>query len=193
MRLPALLLLAALAGGRAEAHPHVWIDTQLELRLEGARLTGITVVWRFDELFSRYVESEFDRDGDRRFSPEETALIEQEAFAAVAELGFLTHLRVDGELRPLRRYRDFSAALNGNSVSYRFTLPVTPPVEIATSRASIALYDETYYIDVGLADADPVRLDEASGCRFSIANDSLHPIYFGLVEPVAVTLSCPGR
>ena len=193
MRLPALSLLAALAAGRAEAHPHVWIDAQLELGLDAAQLDSITLVWRFDELFSRYVESEFDRDGDRRFSPEETALIEREAFAAVAELGFLTHLRVDGELRSLRTYHDFSAVLDDNSVSYRFTLPVTPPVDVGASRASIALYDETYYIDVGLTDADPVRLDEASGCRFSIANDSVHPIYFGLVEPIAVTLSCPGR
>lgn len=192
MRLPTLVILAAIGIGRAEAHPHVWIDARLELGLEQARLSAVTVVWRFDELFSRYVESEFDSDGDRRFSAEETALIEREAFASVAELGFLTHLRVAGELRPLRVYRDFSATLEDNSVSYRFTLPVMPPVELATRPTSIALYDETYYIDVGLTDADPVQLDAASGCGFSIAHDGVHPIYFGLVEPIAVILSCPG-
>jgi ABC-type uncharacterized transport system substrate-binding protein len=192
MRLPALAIVVAISAGPADAHPHVWIDAQLELALDGRRLHSIAVVWRFDELFSRFVETEFDRDGDRRFSTEETSLIEREAFAAVAELGFLTHLRVDGELRPLRSYRDFSASLDGSSLSYRFTLPVTPPVEIGTGRPMIALYDETYYIDIGLAESDPVRLHPAGGCGFSIGHDSVHPIYFGLVEPIAVTLTCPG-
>lgn len=185
-------VLAGLACGHAEAHPHVWIDARLELELDGSSLHAIHIDWHFDELFSRWIETEFDRDGDRRFAAQETTLLEREAFAAVAELGFLTHLRVDGALRPLGTYRDFGATLDEGSVVYRFTLPVTPAVDLARSEVSIALYDETYYIDIGFADADPVSLGKSGTCRFHLENDSAHPIYFGLVEPIAARLSCAG-
>lgn len=68
---PALLTAAltwfaslALAGG-AQAHPHIFIATALELQVDAAGdLTGIAVSWSYDEMYSMLLLDELSLDPD---------------------------------------------------------------------------------------------------------------------------------
>jgi ABC-type uncharacterized transport system substrate-binding protein len=193
MRRAVLAALGVLAAtSPVDAHPHVWIDARLSLAIDDGLLTRIDAVWRFDELFSEYVETQYDQDGDRRFDAAETEAIRAEAFDGVREFGFLTHLRVDGTVRPFAEYRDFAASIEDDRIVYRFSLLVPERVEPAGQRVVVGVFDETYYIDIALDEHDPVAVDLATGCTVAVREDPEHPIYFGMVIPIVVDLRCGG-
>jgi ABC-type uncharacterized transport system substrate-binding protein len=185
----ALLCLAALP---ARAHPHVWIDARATLRFEGGAIVAIGMHWRFDEVFSDFVLGEYDADGNAMFDAEEKGKIEQEAFVALADLGWLTHLRVDGQAVPLPAYRGFEASAADGIVSYRFELPLTKPVDPARSDVLLGVYDESYYIDVAMEESEPVLFtgQPPEACRFEMVEDTSQSIYFGMVHPIVAEVRC---
>ncbi len=185
----ALLCLVALPAG---AHPHVWIDARTTLRFEDGAIVAVGMEWRFDEVFSDFVLAEFDADGDGAFDAAETGKAEQEAFVALADLGWLTHLRVDGQEMPLTAYRDFALGAADGIVTYRFELPLAQPVDPARSDVLLGVYDATYYIDVVMAESEPVLFtgQPPEGCRFEMVEDSSQSIYFGMVNPIVAEVRC---
>ena len=58
----------------------------------------------------------------------------------------------------------------------------------------ISVYDETFYVDVILDEADPVTLSGpgAASCLYQLDEDAENPIYFGLILPQLVTVRCDG-
>ena len=60
----------------------------------------------------------------------------------------------------------------------------------ASSRPGI--YDAEYYVEVLLDEDDPVRFEglPSGACTYAIEEDSEHPIYYGLVNPLTIVLSC---
>ena len=188
-----MLVLGFLLPAPVRAHPHAWIDARATLRFTAGSLASIRLRWKLDELVSDYVRHEFDKDGDGRLDAAETARVEAEAFAALEEFGFLSHLRVDGALTPLGKPRSFTASLEGAAVVYDFELPLTALVDPRRHAVALSLFDETYYIDIGFEVADPVSVegDAPPGCTASIEDDVKHPIYFGMVYPKTARLRCP--
>jgi ABC-type uncharacterized transport system substrate-binding protein len=181
----------ALAAATARAHPHIWIDADAELRFADGRLVAIEQRWVFDEVFSDFILQEHDRDGDGRFDAEETEAVRREAFESLAELGWLTHLRLGEERIALPEARAFSVTAADGLVAYRFTLPLPEPADPSGGPVVLSLYDETYYIDILLADERAVRLAGApDACRWTLFEDAANPIYFGMIHPQAVDVSC---
>lgn len=180
-----------LAATTARAHPHIWIDADAQLRFTDGRLVAIEQRWVFDEVFSEFILLEHDQDGDGRFDAEETDTVRREAFEPLAELNWLTHLRLGAERIPLPEVQAFAVAVEDRLVAYHFSLPLREPVDPSGGRLVLSLYDETYYIDILLAGEEPVRLAGApDACRWALFEDAANPIYFGLIHPQAVDLSC---
>ena len=174
------------------AHPHVWITAQARLGFERGALATIAMRWGFDAMFSDYVRGEYDKNGDRSFDAAETGLIAAEAFANLKDFGFLTHLTAAGEAVPLESYRDFAARLDGDTVVYEFVLPLPRPVDAKASPVKLALYDDTFYLDISFSAENPVSFaGEGPGCGYDIRPDPETSIYMGLVNPLAATLTCP--
>ncbi|HET6469435.1 MAG TPA: DUF1007 family protein [Geminicoccaceae bacterium] len=188
----AALLASVLLPGAAAAHPHIWIDAKPTLRLEGNLLQAIGMRWEFDELFSDFLLSEFDRDGDGAFDAEETRAVAEEAFAALAEFSWLTHLRVDGAPVALPGFQGLEVTTSNGLVTYAFELPLPAAVDVTASRVVLSLYDDSFYIDVAIDRNDPVALagSPSAACEVALFEDQDNPIYFGLVNPLAADLRC---
>lgn len=192
MRALALALAPLALAGPAAAHPHVWIDATVTFAFEREAIAAIALSWRFDETFSDFVLNEYDADQDGVLDTDETRRVEEEAFASLGEYGWLTHLRVDGAEVRLPGYRDLVVTAEGGIVTYSFVLPLPEPVDPRRHVVQLAVYDETYYIDVAFDEARPVVLAGGAppGCTFALFEDSDHPIYYGMVAPFAAELAC---
>jgi len=60
-----LICLAAPLASPVGAHPHIFIETRLELRVDDAgQLTGVEVTWIYDELYSLLVLEDYELDSD---------------------------------------------------------------------------------------------------------------------------------
>jgi ABC-type uncharacterized transport system substrate-binding protein len=193
-RSAALILLLLPAGGiaPAAAHPHVWITDVTTFVFEDRRLVGLRHQWTFDELFGSFVIGQHDVDGDGRFDPAETAALRQGAFDNLQEYGYFTHLRIDGEAWPLDEIEAFAARVDDGVLIYEFTLPLPQPVDLGAAGLALGVYDPEYYVEVLLDEHDPVRFAglPSGACTYAIHEDALHPIYYGMVYPLAITLAC---
>ena len=188
----ALMLVLPGAGGPASAHPHVWITDVTSFLFDGPELVGLRHQWQFDELFSSYVIEEHDADGDGAFDPAELAALQEGAFSNLAEYGYFTHARVDGARLPLTAVEDFEATIEDGLLIYEFTLPLPEPLDPRAVSFAAGVYDAEYYVEVLLDQDDPVRFRgmDSGACIYDIREDTENPIYFGMVNPLVITLHC---
>jgi len=146
----------ALAAAPALAHPHVWVDHSVVLRMGPAGVEGVRLTWRFDPLFSSLVLREFDKDGDRLFSPSEIQAIESKHLANLKAFGYFTVIKVDGAVVTATP-KDFQASVKGDQVTYAFTLPLTAPAAQGTIEITVA--DPTFYTAFDLSPQEPPSVE----------------------------------
>lgn len=198
--LAAVLAVLAFRGPDAEAHPHIWITNNTIVIVEDGKLVGLRHRWEFDEFFSAAIIDEFDTDGDGRFSDAERTALKAGAFDPVSESGYFTHVRVGGEplndgRREIGGARDFDAEIVDGRLVYNFTVLLAEPVALRSGdRITIGVYDQSYYVDVSFASTDSISLagNAPGGCTHQLIDDADNPIYFGMVIPKAIRVSCAG-
>jgi ABC-type uncharacterized transport system substrate-binding protein len=188
----ALTLVLLAPGGSATAHPHVWITGVTTFVFEGRELVALRHRWQFDEFFSSFVIEEHDANGDGSFDAAETASVQEGAFANLEDYDYLTNARIGGDPQRLTEVQDFRAIVEDGVLIYEFTLPLPEPIDPARVSFAAGIYDPEYYVEVLLDENDPVRFAglPPGACTFDIREDADHPIYFGMVHPLAITLSC---
>ena len=180
----------------AFAHPHVWIDANAEFVFEDDKITAIQVRWLFDDLFSMAVIDEFDQNHDTRFFGDENTAVRDNAFAALAEFSWLTHLRRNEELVSFAGATDFQADITDDRrVSYDFKLTLETPLDPMKDAISLSVYDAEYYIDVAYTQVDPVLFSgtKSLSCHFEMSEDEKNRIYFDLVAPVRADVICAAK
>ena len=190
------LVVAAVAiGGGAslsEAHPHVWVDYDLTVMFEKGLVVGLREDWSFDEDFSAAVMH--DIVGEKKIKtigPAENAKIEKTAFSNLKNYGYFTHVFAADAKVDTGEATGFKARLEGAKLAYTFTVPLAHGVDAKTGPASIGIWDDTYYVDVGPAKGMSPKLDGAApACKAVIVEDHQHPIYFGSVFPMTVRITC---
>lgn len=185
-------LAPGLRGDPAAAHPHVWIDAVATFVFDGGALVGLRHRWQFDELFGSFVIEEHDLDGDGRFDEAEIKAVREQAFSNLREYDYFTHVRIDGEEVLLHEVSDFAARIENDVLVYEFALPLPEPVDPGADRLAVGIYDVEYYVEVVLDEDDPVRFEgiPSGACIFAVREDTDHPIYYGMVYPPTITLSC---
>jgi len=139
----------------AQAHPHAWIDIKVHILFDHMqRAYAIEQVWLFDDLYSVFVTSGADMDGDGR--PDQAALdaVMKENIENLREFEYFTHIK-SGEMGIKT-----SAAINvttrmeNKRLQMSFTLPFLEPVAVTDMPLQYAIYDPTYYIEMVHAEVD---------------------------------------
>ncbi|MCC9625949.1 DUF1007 family protein [Thalassospira sp. MA62] len=177
----------------ALAHPHVWIDASAEFIFEDDKITGLHMHWLFDDLFSMALMDEFDQNRDTRFFDEENTAIRDNAFSALRDVSWLTHLRSHGDLVTFSGAKDFVADVtNDRRVSYDFVLTLDTPLDPIKGDVTLSVYDAEYYIDVAFTQDDPILFsgNKHLSCFYEMSEDEEHRIYFDLVAPIRADLVC---
>lgn len=184
------------------AHPHVWVDTDLTLLVEGNSFTGLKVEWVFDPLYSASFVQEVDTNGNQQLEPAEVAAIRKATFEtelAMLEPFFLLKFgKPNNGLRdnPYANVpeADFTAPQSriwydaaNEALHYTFTLKFTEPQPMA-GQHKVAVYDPSYYI--AFEQHLDIQFSAPTGCTYLLEEDQSIRIYQGLVHPETYKLSC---
>ena len=157
----------------AFAHPHVFMDTRIEAAYGAEGLSGFWITWRFDKVFTAGILMDFDKDKNERLSSSEVAVIKDRAFSNLVNYRYFVYIRsAKGQYRPTS-VEAFTAYMEGGRVHYRFFVPYTLPIGQGEVKVNIAVYDDTFFCDIGYVDTAPLLLpasDTFSG-EYTIRED----------------------
>lgn len=154
----------------ALAHPHVWIDAQVQPKFSASGLlTDLRVIWRMDELYSQTSVHGYDKNGDEHYSADELHPLITQAMDALQEWFYFTDIRQGGKRVAVKKPTVFQARMEGDRLVYDFTLPLVSSVSLTHDPLRVRLFDPSYYIEIDLAKKTPVLLDDMpKGCRSAI-------------------------
>ncbi len=192
-RLAALVLLLSLASGRAEAHPHVWIDATVNLVFKDKKIEAMNITWVFDEVYSGATIADFGKHQKASMDQSELKGLVELSTKSLRNYSYFTYLQIDGKRRRVDSVKDFTAEVKGGRLIYHFTVTVSPPVDPLKQRFEFLLFDETYYVYVGLlAKGKGVTFsgDAPDICTDSRKQDLTTPLYFGYDYPTLVHVAC---
>ena len=125
MRKRFFILMVLLLPGIAVAHPHVFINANINFVFSSGKLTALDVHWRFDPMFSSQVIMSCDHNRDRRITGSEVAAVRRGFFRNLKNHSYFLFLWVDKVYRKNHRVSRFTAGVgrDGN-VYYKFRIPV---------------------------------------------------------------------
>lgn len=155
----AALLIVAMTGGPAAAHPHAWIDISVEVLFDSSgRVTGLRESWLFDEF---YTADTVNGGGAKKMAALTTKILHN-----LKEYGYFTRIRLGDKLLTLAEPSEKSARMEGNRLQMMFVAPLAEAVR-PTEPLTYAVFDPTYYIEMLHAEtSDAIRLVGApAGCH----------------------------
>lgn len=162
-----LFVLVALLAPRAQAHPHSWIDIEVDVLFDAAgRVRALKQGWIFDETYTVYLTS--PGGGARRTPPTEGRLAEvaAEMMGNLREHDYFTRVERGGVRLKLGTVESHDAVIRDARLVVTFVLPLAEPVDAKAASIVYAVFDPTYFIEMVHADDRPaIRLvDAPAGC-----------------------------
>ncbi len=116
-------------------------------------------------MFSSIIFEDYDANHDGKFTQNEIATIEKEAFANLKNFDFYSYVFVDGVKKSVR-YSDFSVVADGEKVVYSFKILFNYSPN-PNSTLLFATYDPTIFTDLLLVDDPLVILPD--GYRYTMS------------------------
>ncbi|WP_374308854.1 DUF1007 family protein [Dongia sp.] len=189
--LPIALILTSFWPQFAHAHPHVFIDNRLTFFLADGKVSGFRTDWRFDEIFTEDLLSQYDSDGDRQFSPAESEQLKAGTLPNLAAFRYFTYVYLAGKDLGKMEPADFKADITDGAARFVFTYRLPHPINPRQETIAVSIYDQEYYVEVLLAQQSPVEVEGGSaGCGAKVADDPEHAYFGGFVIPQIVTMTC---
>jgi ABC-type uncharacterized transport system substrate-binding protein len=151
----------------------MFMDTRIEVVCDEQGVAGFWITWKFDKVFTASILMDFDRDKDRKLSRDEIVDIENRAFSNLVNYNYFVYIHSSKGLFRPSSVEQFSAYLEDERVHYRFFVPYPLVIWDPEVTVSIAVYDETFFCDIGYAERGPVLFpasDVFSG-TYSIRED----------------------
>jgi ABC-type uncharacterized transport system substrate-binding protein len=165
MRKVALIATMLISGTSAWAHPHVFIDTGIEVLIDDQnRATGVRISWTYDEYYSLFIIGDMglDPDWDGALTDDETARLS--GFDMKWDAGFpgdTYALQGDVDLA-LSRPKDWSAGYADGKITSHHVRAFDQPIPLTGDPLIVQVYDPGYYVLYTIAQ-DPV-LTGGQGC-----------------------------
>ncbi len=155
---PLLALIAIGAAPSAAAHPHIFIEEHVEVLFDQNNVTGVRMTWRFDELYSSMLRSDYTDTKTGPITAKDVKNLHEKAFNNLASVHYFTTMSLDGKPVTLGTPTDFTASFNADDKAiYSFVIPLSLPKATQKSLLEIAVFDPEYYVDFELAEDDPVK------------------------------------
>ncbi|MEM9248381.1 MAG: DUF1007 family protein [Pseudomonadota bacterium] len=182
------LVAAALAmPAPVMAHPHIFIDTGVEL-LHGddGRVAAIRIAWTYDELFSLLLLEDLglDSDYDGVLTNAERQDLQGFDMAWPDDWDGDVYVEVDGVALPLGPPQPGVSELLDNGMLYsEHTRVLDRPVDGALEALVVKVYDPTFYTSYTIL---PERVhSDTSGCQTAVFTPDLDSAYAFLEAALA--------
>jgi ABC-type uncharacterized transport system substrate-binding protein len=164
-----LAILGCLLAAPALGHPHVWIDTGVEVILDDRNAaTAIRITWTYDTLYSLYVvaDMELDPDWDGQLTAEEEARLA--GFDMNWDAGFPgdTYALLGEVPLDLSRPQDWTARYAEGRITTTHLRTFAAPVAVGSVPLIVQAYDPGFYVAYSVS-PDPV-VTGGQGCRAQV-------------------------
>lgn len=140
-----LLFLMGLNPIAAEAHPHVFIDSQFRLAVDQASVDAFEAAWALDVFSSAGLIAEYDRNADGRFRGQEKVDLAA-ALSSFDEFGFFIRLKMDEESIQPHSVRVVDVGVFDQQVHIKLGVELPQPVNLQQHTLSLGFGDETLYV-----------------------------------------------
>lgn len=132
----------------ALAHPHVFVDTGLEVIFDDqARATGVRITWNYDEYFSLVVaeDHKIDQDYDGNATPDEEKILS--GFDMAWDEGYPgdTYAIMGDTDLPLSPPKDWTASYKDGKITTSHLRTFGAPVAVGKMPLQVQVYDTTLY------------------------------------------------
>jgi ABC-type uncharacterized transport system substrate-binding protein len=163
--LPPLAL--ALAPHAAGAHPHVFIETAMEVVIEDDAVTAVRLTWTYDAFFSLLLTEDLglDPDGDAVLTADEIATLSATLTQWPPEYAGDLVVTQGGVAQPLAERREHSITFEDGRVVEAHLRPLAQPVP-ADLPVVVENYDPYYYAAYTVL--PEIRLSGGRGCAATL-------------------------
>ncbi len=175
------LLLIGVAGA-LHAHPHIFIDAELELVFSQGSPVAVRTHWKFDRFFSNSILLDFAGTMQGPLNAQQIESIRTGAFENLVNYNFFMQIWVDGQHVTVDHARNFSADVEDGQMIYSFEVDLP---QSNSSSMIVGVYDDSYYCAVGYADEQlAVQGDAPAVVHADLREDSDHAYYFNTISPL---------
>jgi ABC-type uncharacterized transport system substrate-binding protein len=156
-------LLAVTHGGRANAHPHVFITYSASVIFGDSGIAGLRLTWSFDEMYSAMILTDYTAAKTGTITKADVRTIEKEAFANLSNYGYFLDIKINDEPIKVTKVKDFDVKFVDHRAVYQFTVPLDAAKAEPSSVIAISVFDQEYYVEFSLKEKDAVTLQHAEG------------------------------
>ena len=158
--------MSAIFAGGAQAHPHIFIDTDFALIFnEDGALEAVRIDWAYDAFYSLMLIEENGLDADGDGTPEAAALDAYAGQDVDWAAGFPGDFVValDGEAVDLAPPVRHSARFEAGRVVTSHLRPLAAPLDVSKGVVTARSYDPTYFVAYDVPEAP--GLEGRDDCR----------------------------
>jgi ABC-type uncharacterized transport system substrate-binding protein len=144
----AVAVLAGLGPVAAAAHPHIWIDTSVEVVLDDQdRAVAVRIGWTYDEFYSLFITSDMglDPDGDALLTPEEVAKLAGFDMHWLPGFEGDSYAFLDEAPLALGPPEDWGAAYAAGKITTTHLRRLETPVPVGAATFFVEIYDPGFY------------------------------------------------
>ena len=150
------------------AHPHIFIDYQMELFLSQGKMQGIKMDWRLDLMNSQLILEEFDSNHDQRITGQEAVAIAENMRDNLKSFEYFTQVLVNGHRIPIRTVKNIQVSYQNKQIIYRLYLPCTIPVTPEAKQLTITPLDSTNYVAFSPLKPHPIKMSASPGISLKV-------------------------
>lgn len=130
----------------SEAHPHVFLETFVELKIEKDLLEGINFTVIMDEMNSLIYLTLYDLNNDGNLNEAEFKALANENFEGISGKNSHFHIKYNESIVDIDEFIVKDVFVDNNNLVYKLYIPFEIKINQG-DKMNVSIYDKEYYYD----------------------------------------------
>jgi len=180
---------------KLQAHPHVFIISQISISYNDDGIAGFEVKWTFDRMFTQIMLDEYDENSDGEFDKTEVVRLYKTAFVNLKKSDYFTHIYIENQLVKIKKVTNFKASIKEGEMLYSFFIPIKIDLDKSATNINIYCYDDSYYMDIMMDEDAPLLSSNSANylIDYTIEEDANKAFYFEQIYPQVVRIKTQNK
>jgi ABC-type uncharacterized transport system substrate-binding protein len=140
-------LIVVLTPSKANAHPHVFIESETKLLMNNTfEITGFRHRWKFDDGYAAFALVGMDVNKDGKYSQYELEPLAKENIESLHQFDFFTYGKQKKRNLEFNQPIDTVLTYTNQELVLEFTLPLKKPQKILANPLKFGIYDPEFFI-----------------------------------------------